>query len=298
MSYSEPVAAATHQDALLQALAGSGDAGLVWLRQNLEALQQSAPEAVFAKLAGAHAGARRRLGEALLGALGPELSTACGPLDTRAWGRDAAGRACLLLAALSGGASHAELADALYRSGDEGERTAVVKSLCLLPNPAVALTTARVAARTNSMRLYAAVALDNPYPGQCYDDADFNQLVLKCLFNGLPLNRVIGLQRRANPRLAAMCEDYHDERVAAGRTVPADIWLALAPCASPRGLALACARLASELPEHRRFAAQALVARRDSPEVEAALAERVAEESDAEIRAILAGATRAASADA
>mgnify|MGYP006285313741 FL=1 len=290
MSYFEPAPAATHLDTLLQALAASGDTGVAWLRQNVETLQHSAPEAVFAKLAGAHAGARRRIGEASLGALGPELSTACGPVDTRHWGRDAAARACLLLAGLRAGADPAELADALYRSGDEGERTAVLKSLCLLREPAAALATARAAARTNSMRLYAALALDNPYPAQCYDDADFNQLALKCLFNGLPINRITGLRRRANQRLSAMCEDYHDERVAAGRTVPADIWLALVPCAGARGLALACAQLGSDTREHRRYAAQALAARRDSPEVDAALARRSAEEPDAEVRAILIGA--------
>jgi hypothetical protein len=132
------------------------------------------------------------------------------------------------------------------------------------------------------------LVLDNPYPCACYNEHDFNGLVLKCLFNGLPLNRIVGLDRRTNPALAGLCEDYRDERVLANRNVPADIWLALVPYASPRGLALAVDALGAEDPRVRLHAARVLSARRGEPAVQDALEARRQAETDTAISAILA----------
>jgi hypothetical protein len=108
----------------------------------------------------------------------------------------------------------------------------------------------------------------------------FNQLVLKCLFNGLPVERIVGLTRRGNPELARMCEDYVGERLAAGRSVPADIWLALEPHASAAGIALILSYLDHDDPRHRRYAALALSRRQAEPPVATALSRRRACETD------------------
>jgi hypothetical protein len=256
---------------LRAALCAGGAAGIDWLDEATAAVAAAAADQVADALARPFAGARRRVGDAPLSDLGPSLATACGTIATAGWRRDDTARACLLLRALDTGTEPSMLVDALFRGGDERERASLIKALCLLPEPARALATARAAGRTNSMLLYAALALDNPYPACCYDERDFNQVILKCLFNGLPISRVIGLPARANPSLSRMCEDYHDERIAAGRSVPADIWLALVPHAGARGLALACRQLDTNTPGHAPYAAQALSGRRAVASVRKAL---------------------------
>ena len=71
------------------------------------------------------------------------------------------------------------------------------------------------------------MACENPYPSQHFPDRNFNQLVLKALFNGVALSRVVGLASRLNAELTRMAGDYADERRAAGRAVPSDIGLAM-----------------------------------------------------------------------
>ena len=51
----------------------------------------------------------------------------------------------------------------------------------------------------------------------------WRQGVLKCLFTGVPLAAVDGLDRRADAELARMVAGYAAERRAAGRPVPADV---------------------------------------------------------------------------
>lgn len=47
--------------------------------------------------------------------------------------------------------------------------------------------------------------------------------MLKCVFTGVPLSVVAGLDDRADAELTRMMTDYARERTAAGRDVPADV---------------------------------------------------------------------------
>lgn len=239
-------------------------------------------------LSGLYATAARRLATDPLGEAAAAVPTPCGSLDAGRWSRADAGRACLLAAAVArGDTPPGELAQGLFRYGDEGERVSLIRALCLIPDPCSALALAREAGRITSLKLYTALALDNPYPSACYDEHDFNGLVLKCLFNALPIGRVVGLADRANPGLSSLCEDYRDERVLAGRSVPPDIWLALVPHASTRGMALAIDALGADDAKVRRYAALALGTRRAEPQVQAALEARRSLEPDPEIAGVL-----------
>jgi len=71
--------------------------------------------------------------------------------------------------------------------------------------------------------------LRKPVPFSTLPERNFNQLVLKALFNGVALSRIVGLSGRLNAELTRMAGDYADERRAAGRAVPADIGLAMQP---------------------------------------------------------------------
>ena len=65
------------------------------------------------------------------------------------------------------------------------------------------------------------------YPAAHFPDRNFNQMVLKAMFNSIELSRILGLAGRRNAELSRMARDYAAERTAAGRSVPADLALAL-----------------------------------------------------------------------
>jgi len=201
--------------------------------------------------------ARRQLGAGRLTTPEQEIATADGMVRLGAWSPGGAGRIILLLDAVQRGGG-SELVTTVYRAGDESERSSITRALSLLGSGFELKPLALQAGRTNSSVMFAALALDNPFPSAHYTDHEFNQLVLKSLFIGLPLEPVVGLAARINANLSRMCEDYFDERTAAGRPVPSDIWLALAPYASERGLRLLREHLDHENVEHRQYAAQAL----------------------------------------
>ena len=123
--------------------------------------------------------------------------------------------------------------DQLFRCADVAEALALYQALPFLPYPEAHLLRAREGMRSNQLPLVAAVALDNPYAQTHFDEEAWNQLILKCLFVNLPLNRVIGLEGRSNPRLSHMLIDYAKERRAAARPIPVDLWRAAAPAPAP-----------------------------------------------------------------
>ena len=78
--------------------------------------------------------------------------------------------------------------------------------------------------------VFNAVALNNPYPSEYFDNQAWNQMVLKALFVGSPLSQIHGLEQRANPQLAQMLDDYANERQAAKRSVAPSLWQLLEKC--------------------------------------------------------------------
>lgn len=114
----------------------------------------------------------------------------------------------------------AEVRD-LYRFGDGDERRAVLLSLHLLPVGDGARDLVDDALRTNDTRLVAAAV--GAYGARVLDDAAWRQAVLKCLFTGVPLSAVHGLDDRVDADLIAMVTAFAHERTAAGRQIPADV---------------------------------------------------------------------------
>jgi hypothetical protein len=147
------------------------------------------------------------------------------------WSVEDAGRLSLLLArheASSSLAPYLDAASACYEQGDASEQQSWLKAVGFLPESPRFVALAIDACRTNILPVFEAIACENPYPSQHFPDRNFNQMILKALFNGVALARVVGLDRRRNDDLARMARDYADERRAAGRTVPIDIGLATA----------------------------------------------------------------------
>lgn len=177
-------------------------------------------------LALAFASAPRRLGRAALALTDQELEAAqlARPMWSPVrWSIDQAARALLLLSAQGcHPALHAAAVDRLFCAADARELVALCQALPLLRDPQRWTRRAQEAVRSNMLDAFHAVALDNPYPSEAFDEEAWNRMVLKAAFLGSPLDAIVGLGDRMNPRLAAMLEDLLAERLAAGRSLGPD----------------------------------------------------------------------------
>ena len=155
-----------------------------------------------------------------------ELRAAAPQIGFERWTRDDAARALLLIARRNHGRTgDAFVADALecFENGDAREQQSWLRAIALWPEAKALLPAAIEACRTNIIPVFEALACENPYPAAHFPDRNFNQMVLKAMFNSIELSRIAGLAGRRNAELSRMARDYAAERTAAGRTVPADI---------------------------------------------------------------------------
>ncbi|MDT7727091.1 MAG: hypothetical protein QOI21_3667 [Actinomycetota bacterium] len=161
-------------------------------------------------------------------ALFPAAGRKCGrgPLTSehdalRGWTVDDAVRV-LLLSVLSTRSLVSEVHE-LYRYGDASEKRAVIRGLAEVPIGSDGLPLVRDALRTNDTRLVAAAL--GRYGSEHLDAPAYRHGVLKCVFMGIPLADISGLADRADPELTRMLRSFAEERLAAGRPVPADVGL-------------------------------------------------------------------------
>jgi hypothetical protein len=158
-----------------------------------------------------------------------ELRAAAPGIGFERWTRDDAARALLLIARRNNGRTgDAFVSDALecFEQGDAREQQSWLRAIALWPEAEKFLPQAIDACRTNIIPVFEALACENPYPAAHFPERNFNQMVLKAMFNTIALARIVGRAGRLNPELTRMARDYAAERTAAGRTVPADINLA------------------------------------------------------------------------
>ncbi len=187
-----------------------------------------------ARFAGAYAATGRRVRGPLSRVRQEDhrILAAVGVTDALAWPAPRVARVALLCAASDVLRPDAMvgLVAGLFRTGDNAEREALLGALSLLPEPRAYLTTALEACRTNVLSVFEAIACENPYPALYFPDDAFNRMILKSLFLGVSVLRIVDLERRANPELARMATDYAGERRAAGRPVPGEIALVESLC--------------------------------------------------------------------
>ncbi len=190
------------------------------------------------------------------------IETRSDSLDIRHWTISDAARMILLMTAIECNPGQAEsIITAYYRMGDESESMALVRGLILFAPNAYLTKIALDVGRTNSLEVLAALTLDNPYPACFYSEVEFNQMVLKALFLGLAIERISGIEQRANPDLTRMGESYVVEREEAGRSVPVDTWLAIGPYASETGRQQMIKYLNNEEVGHRYYCTLSLTQR-------------------------------------
>lgn len=228
----------------------TGPEGLAWLHEAVEAVEAD-PTAVR----GRFPSVGREVGR-------EPLDPDADPDDVHAWTIDDAARALVLITL--GGDAEDELED-LYRYGDTAERRAILRALPLLEVGDRALGLVDTAIRSNDTRLIAAAL--GPYATEHLDDAAYDQAVLKCVFCEVPIAPLDGLPQRARPETARMLAAFAHERIAAGRTLPAEVWdvIDLYP---PEGELRAIEAEAESPYDDRRQAAEAaLSARRSRREI-------------------------------
>jgi hypothetical protein len=175
----------------------------------------------------AFAGAGRRLGAEAVELNADERQQLLGARvpPPEGWALSAVGRAALLcgVCAAIDPAAQLPLVVNQFKTGDNAEREAILKTLPLLPQPERFLDLAIDACRTHVQTVFEAIACGNTYPARFFPEANFNQMVLKAFFTGVPVQRISLLNERRTPELARMALGYASERRAAGRSVPADL---------------------------------------------------------------------------
>lgn len=202
-----------------------------WLQDRIRAVAGGDKKALFL----AFGLVSRKLSKADLGLSAEELrqaEAARAGWNPAAWTVEQAARTLLLLSfPAPEAAGYVAVLDQLFAAGEMHELIALYQSLPLLPHqPAHALRCAE-GMRTNIKAVFLAIAHQNPFPSEQLSDDQWNQLILKCLFVGVSLDLVVGLDSRANAPLARMLTDFAHERWAAKRPVSPELWRCVGPFA-------------------------------------------------------------------
>jgi hypothetical protein len=173
---------------------------------------------------------------------------------------DQTARMAFVLASYRTDDTFAATLDDLCSTADVQELVAYYRGLAVFPAGPLLRARAGEGIRSAMRPVFEAVAHRNPYPRTYFDEAAWNQMVLKALFIGSTLAPIQGLDERANPDLAATLVDYAHERWAAGRTISPELWRCVGPFADERGLAALERALKTGTRRERRAAALALEA--------------------------------------
>lgn len=151
--------------------------------------------------------------------------------DPRGWSVDTAARV-LVLAEFGGeGEAFTKRFTDLCRSADLAEAIAFYKGLPLYPAPELLEAQAAEGVRTHILPQFEAIAHQNPYPREQFNEQRWNNMVVKALFIDSSLSPIQGLDERANPDLAKILCDLAHERWAAGRKVSPELWRCVGPFA-------------------------------------------------------------------
>mgnify|MGYP000300415289 CR=1 FL=1 len=216
----------------------TGADGYLWFRAQVHDIGQDGGERSLARAMG---WAPRKLGKADLALDSDELAHARAlrpGLDPSLWSVDQAARIAFVLACFGGDdAGFARGLDAMADSAEINEAISLYRGFALYPAAGAIEHRAREAVRSAIRPVFEAIAHRNPYPVEQFDTQAWNQMIVKTFFVDSPLWPVQGIERRANPALAAILLDLARERRAAGRPVSPELWRCVAPCAGLEGYA-------------------------------------------------------------
>ena len=199
--------------------------GYAWLEQQHDKIISNFSQRVFFTAFSAvprYTGKQRlQLSEAEI----QEAQAKCPGWSPQFWGVDRVARSLLVLTLAQGDRElYIKALEQVFATADVEELVALYQMLPLLPYPQEYRLLAAEGIRSNMTVVFNAVAQHNPYPAEYFDEPAWNQMILKALFIGSPLNSIQGLDRRTNPTLSKMSIDYARERWAAKRSVSPELW--------------------------------------------------------------------------
>ncbi len=119
---------------------------------------------------------------------------------------------------------YSEKVEGLFRDAEMNELSALYSFLPVLHYPESWILRTAEGIRSNIGTVLEAIMYQNSYPFQYLPEPSWNQLVLKAFFTDKDVNRIVGLDERANKPLASVLVDYAHERQAAHRTVNPQLW--------------------------------------------------------------------------
>src|SRR4051794_20296762 len=112
----------------------------------------------------------------------------------------------------------------IFKAAEMNELVALYSSLPFLAYPEAWKFRCTEGIRSNIGSVLEAIMYENPYPSKYLDEPAWNQMVLKAFFTEKSVERITGLDQRANERLASILFDYAHERWAAYRPVNPQLW--------------------------------------------------------------------------
>lgn len=141
------------------------------------------------------------------------------------WTADRLSRLCLLLHIdPSDKEKYLNTIDNLFLAAEIHELVALYSSISLFAWPEDWKMRCAEGIRSNIGLVLESIMYDNPYPAKYLDEKAWNQLVLKAFFTDKDLNKIAGLDERANAELAVTLQDYAHERWAAHRSINPHLW--------------------------------------------------------------------------
>jgi hypothetical protein len=154
-----------------------------------------------------------------------EIETLKPGFSLEGWNADKLARTCLILHIDSSDkGKYFNTIDNLFLAAEIQELVALYSSLSLFAWPKEWKMRCAEGIRSNIGLVLEAIMYHNPYPTIYLDEKAWNQLVLKAFFTDKDLNKIGGLDERANAELAATLNDYAHERWAANRSINPHLW--------------------------------------------------------------------------
>jgi len=211
----------------------------VWFDTELRALQAKPEQARWFKALGL---APRKLGKADVQPTAAELQAAQAlrqGLDPSEWSIDQTARIAFTLAFYQGDAAgFVQQVAMLVDTSEINELLAIFRGFALFPHPQALEPKAREAIRSTMRPVYEAMSHRNPFPSEFFDEAAWNQMIVKAFFLDSSIWQIQGVDERYNADLSVILILLVQERWAAGRFIAPEIWRCAVPHANAEGVAV------------------------------------------------------------
>jgi hypothetical protein len=159
-----------------------------------------------------------------------QLDTLAPGFTVKGWSIDRLIRVYLLLRAdQDNETAYFKAIETLFLAAEMSELVALYSALPVLPYPELWVKRCAEGIRSNIADVLEAIMYHNPYPAKHLEQAAWNQLVLKAFFTDKDINKIVGIDKRANKDLAQIISDYAHERWAAGRETNPKQWRLVGP---------------------------------------------------------------------